>query len=303
MYNRTLFLCLSLACATSFAQGRLLLDEAAARKNLISAPEPTEPAGLHLSGKVVVLVEIAPDGHVTAATADSGNSKLREPAVDAVKKWRFKPFQSHGARTTASTKLTLEFPPASASPHSASTPPAAEPTAVPNDPTAQQFAALEDQCRTLVAARAEPAQEAAACRAAADLAGHLQGDTRSLAQRSSAVYAATALMRTDDLKAAVAYGTRAIAAAAQGHDDSGSSAAYAVRGQANAFAGNLPAADRDLARAEDFERKALAAAAGSQQEPESRAAMKSLLLFHAQLLTALKQPEKAADKSAEAAKL
>ena len=97
---------------------------------------------------------------------------------------------------------------------------------------------------------------------------------------------------------------RPVQIVAEGHDDdAGSSAAYTVRGQAKAFAGDLAGADLDLMKAEGFARRAVAASAGKPDEATSRAGLKSLLLFHAKLLNGLKQPDKAAIKTAEADKL
>ncbi len=316
MYKWLVSLCLFASFGAAKAQGRLLLDEEQARKNLLVSKAPVVAKEARRSGKVVLLVQIGPDGRVTSAKVDTGPTVLRDPALDAVKQWRFKPFTVHEEKVTASTKLTIDFgapaavatlkapPPATPK---ALPPPAvavATPTPPPVDQALQQFQATEEQCRTLVAAHAEPAEQAKACRAAADQSKTLTSANRFLLQRSADVYAATALMRTDDLKLAVAYGTKAIQVVAEGHDDdSGASAAYTVRGQARAFAGDLPGADADLTKAEAFERMVVTAAAGKAEEPSAHAALKNLLLFHAQLLKALKQTDKAQAKTAEAAAL
>jgi hypothetical protein len=72
------------------------------------------------------------------------------------------------------------------------------------------------------------------------------------------------------------------------HDDgSGSSAAYSVRGQAKAVAGDLTGADQDLDRAETYERNALSGPAGQSLNAEYTRTLKGLLNFHAQVLTGL----------------
>lgn len=309
MYKRLLLLALLLPPVLQ-AQGHLLLDESAARKNLIVAPPAVAPPGVHLSGKVVVLIEISPDGHVASAKADTGNSKLRNAAVDAVRTWRFRPFTLHNVKVTANAKLTVEVGAQPISGHASQ--PAAVADALPDAPSAPavkpasppEFQALQDRCRALVEARGVPAQEASACRQAAEAADALYGEKTFMPRRAAYVFAATAYMRTNDLKAAVAFGSKAVAVVAQGHDDNaGASAAYTVRGQARAFAGDLPGADLDLIKAEGFERRVLAADLGKAAEPATRAALRNLLLFHAKLLGALKEPEKAAAKTAEAGKL
>ena len=303
MYKALLLLVLFGSVVHLPAQVRLVLDEPQARKNLTQAKPPITPAGVQ-PGKVVLLVLIGPDGRVTSAKPDSGPSKLRDAAVDAVKKWRFQPFTVKSAKVGVSTKLTVEFGPEAIPAPALAKAPAVPVDTPPIDEALQRFRALEDKCHLLVANHADPTQQASACRDAAAQAAILTGPTRFHEQRSADVFAATALMRTDDLKSAIAYGSKAIAVVAGGHDDaSGASAAYAVRGQAKAFAGDLPGADADLTDAEAYERKAIAAAAGQPAEADYRAAMKGLLQFHAQLLTALKQPDQAATKTAEAGKL
>ncbi len=284
---------LLLLTGTSLAQ-QLTLDEATVRKHLLDHPEPVYPPiakAAHVTGNVVLLVELAPDGRVSKLTADTGPSMLRGAAVEAVKGWTFRPFLSHGGKAAVATKLTIPFtlgPPATAA----------------EDSTASAFFPLSDKCHTLVTARADPAEEAKACRAAAQEAEKFGSGTRFIERRSAYVYAATALMRSNELSDATAFGAKAIAVVAEGHDDdSGASAAFAVRGQAEAFSGNLPAADADLTTAEEHKRKALDSDAGKSLRPEYSNALKNLLRFHAQVLTALKRDTDAAAKTAEADKL
>ena len=303
MYKWFVLLCLLANRDVAKAQGRLLLDEEQARENLVVSKPPVLSGNVKRSGKVVLFVQIGPDGRVTAAKIDTGPTPLRDAAVDAVKKWRFKPFTVRGQKVSASTKLTVEFG-GSAIPAAPLKSHAPVPVAPQVDEALQRFQAMEEQCRTLVSAHAEPAEQAKACRAAADQATLLKSANRFPLQRSADVYAATALMRTNDLELAVAYGAKAIESVAEGHDDdSGASAAYTVRGQARAFAGDLAGADLDLSKAEDFERRTVAAYAGKPGEPEAQGALKNLLLFHAQLLKGMNQLGKAAAKTQEAEKL
>ena len=284
---------LLVAAGTAPAQ-QLTLDEATVRQHLLAHPDPVYPPiaqAAHMAGNVVLLVQLDPDGHVAKAVADTGPAMLRGAAVDAVKRWTFKPFLSHGAKADVKTKLTISFT-------------LDVPATSAEDEIAKAYFPLFDKCRTLVSARADPKEEASSCRAAAKEAEKFGTGTRFIERRSAYVYAATALMRTNELAASIAYGSKAITVVNEGHDDdSGSSAAYAVRGQAEAFDGNLPAADGDLTAAETYQRKAIDSPAGKELAPEYRGAMKNLLLFHAQVLTALKRPEEAAAKTAEAGKL
>jgi TonB family protein len=46
---------------------------------------------MHVTGKVVLLVTIQPDGRVIATKVESGHALLVQAAEDAVSRWRFTP--------------------------------------------------------------------------------------------------------------------------------------------------------------------------------------------------------------------
>lgn len=46
---------------------------------------------MHVSGKVVLMVTIQPDGIVSDTKVESGHALLTTAAQDAVRKWRFAP--------------------------------------------------------------------------------------------------------------------------------------------------------------------------------------------------------------------
>jgi TonB family protein len=46
---------------------------------------------MHVSGKVVLLVSIQPDGKVSSTKVESGHALLAPAAQDAVSRWRFAP--------------------------------------------------------------------------------------------------------------------------------------------------------------------------------------------------------------------
>ena len=46
----------------------------------------------HVSGIVTVVITITPQGTVADAHATNGPALLRQPAVNAVRSWRFKPY-------------------------------------------------------------------------------------------------------------------------------------------------------------------------------------------------------------------
>lgn len=86
-------------------------------------------------------------------------------------------------------------------------------------------------------------------------------------------------------------------------DGSGSNAAYFVRGQARADAGDLNGADQDLEKAEKFEHDALNGPAGQDLHGPYSKTLKWQLMFHAQVLAAMGNKDAAAKKSDEASKL
>ena len=49
---------------------------------------------MHVGGKVVLLVEIQPDGSVSDTKVESGHALLAPAAQDAVRKWKFAPNSS-----------------------------------------------------------------------------------------------------------------------------------------------------------------------------------------------------------------
>src|SRR5262245_19973108 len=64
---------------------------------------------LKLQGAVELDVVIAENGTVESVTPISGNPVLTKPAADAVKRWKFKPFQQDGAPVKAQAALKINF--------------------------------------------------------------------------------------------------------------------------------------------------------------------------------------------------
>ena len=83
------------------------------RNNLVSAPAPGYPLlakVAHLQGQVVVEAVVAPDGTVSDAHALRGHHLLRGAAVDAVRRWRYRPYLVNGRPAEVSTTITVDFP-------------------------------------------------------------------------------------------------------------------------------------------------------------------------------------------------
>jgi len=151
---------------------------------------------------------------------------------------------------------------------------------------------------------AEAAKTTAACKEVADEADRFAANSHFITRRAAYVFYTTALIQARKPQDAVAVGDKAVAIVLLGHDDgSGSSAAYSVRGQAKALAGDLSGADKDLEKAEAYQRNALSGPAGQSLNAEYTRVLKGLLNFHAQVLTALGKQSAAGIKLDQANRL
>ena len=63
----------------------------------------------HIEGAVVLRVLISRDGKVEEATPMSGPEIFRQPAVDAVKKWQYKPYVLNGTAVDIESTVTVNF--------------------------------------------------------------------------------------------------------------------------------------------------------------------------------------------------
>ncbi len=67
---------------------------AVTQRAVVARIPPTYPElarRMHVSGKVVLLVTIQPDGKVSGTKVESGHALLAPAAQDAVSRWRFAP--------------------------------------------------------------------------------------------------------------------------------------------------------------------------------------------------------------------
>jgi len=175
---------------------------------------------------------------------------------------------------------------------------------IPDESISQAYMTLDRKCRTLVSMHAEAAKTTAACKEVADEADRFAANSHFITRRAAYVFYTTALIQARKPQDAVAVGDKAVAIVLLGHDDgSGSSAAYSVRGQAKALAGDLSGADKDLEKAEAYQRNALSGPAGQSLNAEYTRVLKGLLNFHAQVLTALGKQSAAGIKLDQANRL
>ena len=75
-----------------------------AQRTVVSRTKPEYPAlalRMHISGSVLVIASVKPDGTVTNVRATTGHAFLQGPAEQAVRQWKF-------SRSTATTDTTVE---------------------------------------------------------------------------------------------------------------------------------------------------------------------------------------------------
>jgi TonB family protein len=80
--------------------------------NVIAAPRPDYPMLAkiaHVDGSVVIHAEIGRSGSVVDTDVISGHHLLRHAAEDAVRHWRYKPYEVDGRAVPVSTTITVRF--------------------------------------------------------------------------------------------------------------------------------------------------------------------------------------------------
>ncbi len=102
-----------LGSATAFAADPALqIAEGEGKRAAIEKPAPAYPAmarQLRITGKVAVEAIVAESGKVEEVRVLTGNPVLTKPVTEAVKNWRFKPFQAEGRPARAAVALSFEF--------------------------------------------------------------------------------------------------------------------------------------------------------------------------------------------------
>lgn len=274
------------------AQDNVVLDAKTADAHLVHKVDAVYPASARaagISGEVRVRASIDATGHVTKAEALSGPLQLQQAAVDAVRQWVYTPFEVNDVAAPAVAEISVVF---------------TGPTeSAENAAVAKQFTPQFDACRAAMASHND-GDAAAACTAAAAIADKFAPDTRFIERRSAYVFASAALLRARNFADAERMAQKAVAVVKLGHDDdSGAGAAYAVLGNAEGLNGQLEAANHDLETAETYEKAALNSPAPAATGAEHRSTLKTVLLFHAEVLKRLGRPADAQEKLNEAAAL
>lgn len=91
---------------------RVRLAQRVVEANLIHDVAPTYPpeAGrARIQGTVVLLAVIGKDGSVEDVRVESGLPILAEAAIDAVKRWRYKPYMLNGEPVEVDSRITINF--------------------------------------------------------------------------------------------------------------------------------------------------------------------------------------------------
>jgi len=84
----------SLICVGSLALSASVVLAGDVHRAIVIRVPPVYPElahRMHVGGKVVLLVEIQPDGSVSDTKVESGHALLVPAAQDAVRKWKFAP--------------------------------------------------------------------------------------------------------------------------------------------------------------------------------------------------------------------
>jgi TonB family protein len=90
-FSRPLLLAGGAALSVLFAGVALAAPTPRAVVSRVAPAYPELARRMHVSGKVVLLVTIQPDGKVSGTKVESGHALLAPAAQDAVSRWRFVP--------------------------------------------------------------------------------------------------------------------------------------------------------------------------------------------------------------------
>lgn len=80
--------------------------------NVLYSPAPAYPVAAvsaHVQGEVKIQAEVGRDGNVASARVVSGPPLLRDAAVDAVQRWRYRPYLSAGKPVAMSATAVVDF--------------------------------------------------------------------------------------------------------------------------------------------------------------------------------------------------
>ena len=169
--------------------------------------------------------------------------------------------------------------------------------------TEAKFTPLLNKCSALSAAKAEP-EALNQCRLAAEAADKLTTMGNNKNRVVAYTYYASALILENRSKEALAYAQKAVAVCDLGFVDiSDKAVAYGLRGQVYGLTVDPHGAGNDLAKAEELERATLEVPRTPEQRKFDSGVLRSVLIFHAQILAGLGETAEADKLRDEARKL
>jgi hypothetical protein len=233
----------------------------------------------------VFQIDVDSKGTTTAVKTISGMHALSNALADILKRISYVPFKENGQPVCVQFVYKIPAPEEEYA-------------------TRDRFHSLIQRCTNLSRSGVGAAELISVCQQAADAGDTLQSAYFDMDKRLAYATTATALMRDGRAKEALPYAEKAVETADLGFDDvSGEAAAYGVRGQARGLTGDLRGADQDLTKAEYLERATFEVPRKPEKKAFDTHALKSMLGFHAEVLTALGRKPDANKLRDEAKKL
>lgn len=106
-----LLVCFASIAITQVALPPAEVPEETMRKLLIRRvdPVPQREPGMNIQGTVVLKVVIGKTGDIENLQIVSGHSMLGAAAIDAVKQWRYRPYEVNGIPVRAETTIRVKF--------------------------------------------------------------------------------------------------------------------------------------------------------------------------------------------------
>ena len=241
--------------------------------------------GIPMSQTSVFQIDVDSSGKTTTVKTISGVQEYSSLFADILKRVSYVPFKENGQ------PVCMQYVYKIAAPEEKSR-------------SWDRFHTLIQRCTDLSRSGVVAAELISTCEQAADAGGLLPPYVFGMDKRLAYVTTATALMRDNRAAEAIPYAEKAVETADLGFDDiSGKAAAYGVRGQARGMTGDLRGANEDLMKAEDLERATFEVPRKPEQKAFDTHALKSMLGFHAEVLTALGRKPDAEKLRDEARKL
>lgn len=239
---------------------------------------------------VQLQVDVDQQGKTTAVTPISGLPELSSMYVAWFNRILWIPFKENSQPVCAQFMVYVV--------------PRLKPEAGPEFRGKEKFHSLLEKCTDSSPSGTNAAEMVSTCQQAADAGGPLPVSYFGKDKRLAYVTTATALMRVNRAKEALPYAEKAVETSNLGWDDvTGKASAYGVRGQARALNRDLIGADQDLTKAEALERATFEVPRKPEHKTFDTHALKSMLGFHAMVLTAMHRNAEAEKLRDEAKKL